>query len=206
MNESTTLLKVGTADLVLQNDRERRARSRDLTLENPIRAIREISHDLTGTRAGAAGGSGRTASASGDPARVPTPAPSTSWHANGSRHRSIGPCHRALGPNAGCRSRSRISQPDRPGDRLGDEVPTDRALPRQARSAVVLPAGRSARSGLSRHLPSSGGSTTCSRSSGCGRPGSPRTCEIFEAKSVPPQTTRAKLRGDFIKKAQEKTA
>jgi len=27
---------------------------------------------------------------------------------------------------------------------------------------------------------------------------------VFEAKSVPPQTTRAKLRGDFIKRAQEK--
>jgi proteasome accessory factor A len=28
--------------------------------------------------------------------------------------------------------------------------------------------------------------------------------QIFEAKSVPPQTTRAKLRGDFIKRAQER--
>ena len=27
---------------------------------------------------------------------------------------------------------------------------------------------------------------------------------IFEAKSVPPQTTRAKLRGEFIRRAQEK--
>ena len=27
---------------------------------------------------------------------------------------------------------------------------------------------------------------------------------VFEAKNVPPQTTRAKLRGDFIKKAQER--
>ncbi|MEO6413657.1 MAG: proteasome accessory factor PafA2 family protein, partial [Pedococcus sp.] len=27
--------------------------------------------------------------------------------------------------------------------------------------------------------------------------------EVFEAKTVPPQTTRAKLRGDFIKAAQE---
>ena len=27
---------------------------------------------------------------------------------------------------------------------------------------------------------------------------------IFEAKCVPPQTTRAKLRGDFIRRAQEK--
>jgi proteasome accessory factor A len=28
--------------------------------------------------------------------------------------------------------------------------------------------------------------------------------EVFAAKSIPPQTTRAKLRGDFIKRAQEK--
>ena len=27
---------------------------------------------------------------------------------------------------------------------------------------------------------------------------------IFEAKSVPPQTTRAKLRGDFVRRAQER--
>ena len=30
-----------------------------------------------------------------------------------------------------------------------------------------------------------------------------RELEIFRAKSVPPQTTRAKLRGDFIRAAQE---
>jgi proteasome accessory factor A len=28
--------------------------------------------------------------------------------------------------------------------------------------------------------------------------------EVFEAKEVPPQTTRAKLRGDFVKRAQER--
>ena len=28
--------------------------------------------------------------------------------------------------------------------------------------------------------------------------------ETFEAKSVPPQTTRAKLRGDFVRRAQER--
>ena len=28
--------------------------------------------------------------------------------------------------------------------------------------------------------------------------------EVFEALSVPPQTTRAKLRGDFVRAAQEK--
>ena len=35
-------------------------------------------------------------------------------------------------------------------------------------------------------------------------PGSPATWEIFEAKSVPPQTTRARLRGEFIRQAQER--
>src|SRR5881227_3396923 len=49
MNECTTLLKVGSADLVLRM-MEQGITFKDLTLENPIRAIREISHDLTGTR------------------------------------------------------------------------------------------------------------------------------------------------------------
>src|ERR1700712_5115177 len=49
MNESTTLLKVGSADLVLRM-MEQGISFKDLTLENPIRAIREISHDLTGSR------------------------------------------------------------------------------------------------------------------------------------------------------------
>ncbi|MEX0592588.1 MAG: Pup--protein ligase [Nitriliruptoraceae bacterium] len=43
----TTWLKVATCDLVLRM-LEDRAMVRDLTLDNSIRAIREISHDLTG--------------------------------------------------------------------------------------------------------------------------------------------------------------
>ncbi|MFA9445265.1 Pup--protein ligase [Egicoccus sp. AB-alg6-2] len=49
MSEYTTWLKVATCDLVLRM-LEEQAVIRDLTLDNPIRAIREISHDLTGTR------------------------------------------------------------------------------------------------------------------------------------------------------------
>src|SRR5579884_31950 len=49
MSEVTTLLKVGTANLVLEMVEEGVA-FRDFTLDNPIRAIREISHDLTGRR------------------------------------------------------------------------------------------------------------------------------------------------------------
>src|SRR2546430_4262956 len=49
MNEVTTLLKVGSADIVLRMI-EAGVAMRDLSLENPIRAIREVSHDLTGRR------------------------------------------------------------------------------------------------------------------------------------------------------------
>src|SRR3978361_350140 len=49
MSETTTLLKIGSTDLVLRMI-EAGAMMRDLTLENPIRAIREVSHDLTGSR------------------------------------------------------------------------------------------------------------------------------------------------------------
>jgi proteasome accessory factor A len=46
MSEFTNLLKVGVTDLVLRMVEENTV-MRDLTLENPIRAIREISHDIT---------------------------------------------------------------------------------------------------------------------------------------------------------------
>jgi proteasome accessory factor A len=46
MNEWTTFMKVGITDLVLQM-LEGQTVMRDLTLENPIRAIREISHDIS---------------------------------------------------------------------------------------------------------------------------------------------------------------
>jgi proteasome accessory factor A len=45
MSEFTTQLKVGITDLVVRMVEENTV-MRDLTLENPIRAIREISHDL----------------------------------------------------------------------------------------------------------------------------------------------------------------
>ncbi len=49
MSEATTLLKVGSAALVLEMI-EAGAPVRDFTFENPIRAIREISQDLTGRK------------------------------------------------------------------------------------------------------------------------------------------------------------
>ncbi len=61
MAEMTTLLKVGSAALVLEMI-EAGVSFRDFALDNPIRAIREISHDPTGTREVRLAG-GRTASA-----------------------------------------------------------------------------------------------------------------------------------------------
>src|ERR671915_183687 len=46
MSEWTTFMKVGITDLVLRMVEENTV-MRDLTLENPIRAIREISHDVS---------------------------------------------------------------------------------------------------------------------------------------------------------------
>jgi proteasome accessory factor A len=46
MSELTGLLKIGVTDLVVRMVEENTV-MRDLTLENPIRAIREISHDIT---------------------------------------------------------------------------------------------------------------------------------------------------------------
>jgi proteasome accessory factor A len=47
MSEYTNFLKVGAAACVLRMIEDPVATLRDLTLENPIRAIRDISHDIT---------------------------------------------------------------------------------------------------------------------------------------------------------------
>ncbi len=47
MSEYATYLKCGTTSIILKMLEEDGAPWRDLTLENPIRAIREISHDIT---------------------------------------------------------------------------------------------------------------------------------------------------------------
>lgn len=47
MSEHATFLKVGATSLLLRMLEEPNVILRDMTLENPIRAIREISHDIT---------------------------------------------------------------------------------------------------------------------------------------------------------------
>jgi proteasome accessory factor A len=50
MSEVATFLKIGATSIVLRMLEEPSVVMRDLTLENPIRAIREVSHDPTCTR------------------------------------------------------------------------------------------------------------------------------------------------------------
>lgn len=50
MSEYASFLKVGACSLMLRMLEDPQVVMRDLTLENPIRAIREISHDMTCTR------------------------------------------------------------------------------------------------------------------------------------------------------------
>jgi proteasome accessory factor A len=197
MNESTTFLKVGSADLVLRMI-EQGVGFRDLTLENPIRAIREISHDLTGTRAVRLA-AGRTASAldiqreyyqravdfvertSGDP----------------SDKRVLELWGRTLDAVA-AQDLARI-------EREIDWATKYRLIERyRSKNDLPLSAPRVAQLDLAYHDISRtrGLYYLLLRKGAVDRVVSDLT--IFEAKSVPPQTTRAKLRGDFIKRAQEK--
>ena len=148
MNEMTTLLKVGTADLVLRMI-EAGVVMRDLTLENPIRAIREISHDLTGTRKVKLV-NGREASALEIQREYFAKASDFVDRRGSDETVQHGP--RPVGAHAD-RDRDRRPVAGRPRDRLGDQVPAHRALPRQARPGPVEPARRPARPRLPRRAP-----------------------------------------------------
>ena len=72
MSEYATFLKVGATSILLRMLEEDARPWRDLTLENPIRAIREISHDIT-CRRRVRLANGRELSAVEIQSRVPEP-------------------------------------------------------------------------------------------------------------------------------------
>ncbi|MFC5379673.1 Pup--protein ligase [Aquipuribacter nitratireducens] len=208
MSETTTLLKVGAADLVLRMV-ESGHPVRDLTLENPIRAIREISHDLTGRRAVRLA-SGRTASAldiqseylqrakqfveSGGVAAATATGSGTS---EGTFKQVLDLWERAL----------RAVETDDLSlvEREIDWVVKLRLLQRYMdKHDLSLDSPRVARLDLAYH--------DINRQRGLyyllARRGLvervTRDVEVFEATVVPPQTTRARLRGDFVRAAQER--
>jgi proteasome accessory factor A len=196
MNECTTLLKVGSADLVLRM-MEQGISFKDLTLENPIRAIREISHDLTGTRQVKLA-NGRMASAGEiqreyfEKARV---------FVDGMGSDPVTEQVLDLwGRTLKAVENSDLSLIDREIDWATKYQLIERY---RAKFDLPLSSPRVAQLDLTYH--------DIRRDRGLfyllqGRGAITRVTNdlaVFEAKNVPPQTTRARLRGEFIKRAQE---
>ncbi len=197
MNESTTLLKIGATDLVLRMI-EAGVVMRDLTLENPIRAIREISHDITGRRTVKLA-NGREASAL-DIQRE--------YHAKAvdfiDKRGGDATVARVL--DLWGRTLTAVETGDLSlVDREIDWVTKYQLIERyRGKHGLELSSPRVAQLDLAYHdvnrdrglyylLEKKGAVTRATND-----------LAVFEAKSVPPQTTRARLRGEFIKKAQEK--
>jgi proteasome accessory factor A len=196
MNECTTLLKVGSADLVLRM-MEQGISFKDLTLENPIRAIREISHDLTGTRQIKLA-SGRMSSA-------------------GEIQREYYEKARAFVDTAGSdpvteqvldlwgRTLKAVESGDLSLiDREIDWATKYQLIERyRGKHDLALSSPRVAQLDLTYHdIRRDRGLFYLLQGRGAVRRVS-SDLAVFEAKNVPPQTTRARLRGEFIKRAQE---
>lgn len=205
MSEATTMLKVGATDLVLRLI-EAGVPTRDLTLENPIRAIREISHDLTGRRTVRLA-SGRTASAldiqSDYLERVRTFVDGGGLDADGPRADAVARSAKQV-IDLWERALRAVETDDLSlVEREIDWVIKLRLLQRyMSKSGLPLESPRIARLDLAYH--------DVNRDRGLynllARRGMVERLstdiEVFEATVIPPQTTRAKLRGDFVKAAQ----
>ncbi len=197
MNESTTLLKVGSADLVLRMV-EQGVPFVDLTLENPIRAIREISHDLTGTRPVRLA-AGRSASALQIQREYYSRA--VDFVARTGEDASSKRVLELWGRALDAIEKQDLTLIDREIDWATKYQLIERY---RAKHDLPLSSPRVAQLDLAYHDISRqrGLYYLLQRKNAVERVVNDLT--IFEAKSVPPQTTRAKLRGDFIKRAQER--
>ncbi|MEV5829694.1 MULTISPECIES: Pup--protein ligase [Actinomadura] len=197
MSEATMLLKVGATDLVLRMV-EAGVVMRDLTLENPIRAIREVSHDMTGRRK----------------VRLANGREASSLEIQKEYFVKARDFVDARGGDATAKRVldlwERTLRAVETGDldlvsREIDWVMKYQLIERYRRKYdLPLSSPRVAQLDLTYHdvhrdrglyylLERRGGAERVTRD-----------LDIFEAKSVPPQTTRARLRGEFIRKAQEK--
>jgi proteasome accessory factor A len=197
MSETTTLLKIGTTDLVLRMI-EAGVVMRDLTLENAIRAIREISHDITGRRTVKLA-NGREASALDIQQEYFVKARDFA-----ERRGSDETTRRVL--ELWERTLKAVETQDLSlVDREVDWVIKHQLIERyRAKHGLALSSPRIAQVDLTYHdvNRSRGLYYLLERHGAVDRVTS--DLKIFEAKSVPPQTTRARLRGDFIRRAQEK--
>ncbi|MCZ0979068.1 Pup--protein ligase [Streptomyces diastatochromogenes] len=197
MSETTMLLKVGATDLVLRMI-EAGTVMRDLTLENPIRAIREVSHDITGQRKVRLA-SGREASAL-EVQREYYEKAVDFVDRRGIRSGTVAQVLELWGRTLDAIESERL-------DRIETEIDwvmKHRLIERyRAKHNMTMSNPRVAQIDLAYHdIHRRRGLYYLLQKNGQAA----RVCndlKIFEGKSVPPQTTRARLRGDFIRRAQE---
>ena len=201
MSETTAMLKVGATDLVLRM-LEHGTVMRDMTLENPIRAIREISHDPTGRRTVRLA-NGRELSALQIQTEYLERATDFATRRGllddpqGIHARVIDLWTRAV-TAVDTGNLSLV-------EREIDWVIKLRLLERyMAKHNLDLGSARIAQIDLAYHdITRSRGLYYLLEARGAVARVT-RDLEVFEAKSVTPQTTRARLRGEFIKRAQER--
>ncbi len=198
MSETTTMLKVASCDLVLRMI-EAGVVMRDLTMENPIRAIREIAHDVTGQRKVRLA-NGREASA----LEIQSEYLSRARDFVDRRDLRTPVIERTL--DLWERGLKAVESGDLSlVDREIDWVIKWKLIERyRARHDLPLGHARIAQLDLAYH--------DIRRDRGLyylldKRGAVARVTDdlsVFRAKTVPPQSTRAKLRGDFIRAAQER--
>ncbi|MEU0336332.1 Pup--protein ligase [Streptomyces sp. NPDC006193] len=197
MSETTMLLKVGATDLVLRMI-EAGTVMRDLTLENPIRAIREVSHDITGRRKVRLA-SGREASAL-EVQREYFDKAVDFCERRGIRTGTVAQVLELWGRTLDAIETEEL-------DRIATEIDwvmKYKLIERyRAKHNMTMSHPRVAQIDLAYHdIHRRRGLYYLLEKKGQAA----RICndlKIFEGKSVPPQTTRARLRGDFIRRAQE---
>ncbi|MCD0481326.1 Pup--protein ligase [Streptacidiphilus sp. ASG 303] len=197
MSETTTLLKVGATDLVLRMI-EAGTVMRDLTLENPIRAIREVSHDLSGRRQVRLA-NGREASA----LEIQEEYYAKAVEFADRRGIRTGTVERVLDLWGRTLDAVRTEDLAKVGTEI-DWVMKYQLIERyREKNGMSMSHPRVAQIDLAYHdihrrrglfylLQNKGQAERVTTD-----------LKTFQAKSVPPQTTRARLRGDFIRRAQE---
>lgn len=197
MSEYATFLKVGTTAILLRMLEEPNVILRDMSLENPIRAIREISHDMTCTRKVRLA-NGREATALEIQSEYLTRA------LRYAERRDLSPLEKqALGMWE--KALTTIEKDPLGQDREADWVIKYKLIEAyRERHGLELTDPKVSLLDLQYHdINRSRGIFYRMQQRGLVE----RVCddlEIDEAVETPPQTTRARLRGEFIRKAKER--
>lgn len=198
MSEVTSWLKVATTDLVLRMI-ESGTSIRDMSLENPIRAIREISHDITGQR--------RVQLANGrELSALEIQSEYFQKVSDFVDRQGLHDAHTDRVLDLWERTLKAVESEDLSlVEREIDWVIKYRLLERyRARHGLSWDDARLAQLDLAYHDIRRGRGVFYMLQDQGSVDRITRDLDVFRAKSTPPQTTRARLRGEFIKRAQER--